>query len=176
MFSGRVTVEKRLNRNDAAIPDPKKLPIRQECPKRNVYSERCTETKHVHCPLRDTPLFFLEDCYMGSATTKSVEPLVLERSSVQESLRHARNRDTVSREIEGETIVVPICRGVGDMDSVFTFNALGSELWKLLEKSRTEEEMASWVAGHFEVSPERALADVQNFLNDLRSAGLISSH
>jgi len=62
------------------------------------------------------------------------------------------------------------------MDSVFTFNSLGTDLWKLLDESRTEEELALWVADHFEVSPERALGDVKSFLEDLRATGLISSN
>ncbi|HTF43251.1 MAG TPA: PqqD family protein, partial [Terriglobales bacterium] len=84
--------------------------------------------------------------------------------------------DSVSREIAGDTIVVPICRGVGDMDSVFTFNSLGTDLWKLLDQSRTEEELAVWVAEHFDVSFERARNDVRSFLDDLRTTGLISSN
>jgi len=113
---------------------------------------------------------------MGSLTTKVAEEQVLERPFVSQAPHYKRNSDTVSREIGGETIVVPICRGVGDMDSVFTFNSLGTDLWKLLDKSHTEEEMALWVTEHFEVSPERALADVRSFLEDLRNAGLVNSH
>lgn len=97
-------------------------------------------------------------------------------SPVPQAPRYKRNSDTVSREIAGETIVVPICRGVGDMDSVFTFNSLGTDLWKLLDESRTEEELALWVADHFEVSPDRARVDVRSFLDDLRTTGLISSN
>ncbi|HMI53589.1 MAG TPA: PqqD family protein [Candidatus Saccharimonadales bacterium] len=91
-------------------------------------------------------------------------------------LRYQRSSDSVSREIAGDTIVVPICRGVGDMDSVFTFNSLGTDLWKLLDQSRTEEELAVWVAEHFDVSFERARDDVRSFLDELRTTGLISSH
>lgn len=105
----------------------------------------------------------------------AVEQQVLERPPVATALRFERNSETVSREIAGETIVVPICRGVGDMDSVFTFNSLGTDLWKLLDKSHTELEMAHWVTEHFEVSPEQALADVRSFLEDLRHAGLVNA-
>ena len=84
-----------------------------------------------------------------------------------------RNSFTVSREIAGETIVVPICAGVGDMEAVYTFNELGGQLWRLLEKSRAPEDLITWVTENFDVSSERASADVNTFLADLREIGLV---
>jgi hypothetical protein len=90
-----------------------------------------------------------------------------------EQPRHTRSMSIVSREIAGETIVVPICRGVGDLDSVYTFNAVGTYLWRLLGESRTEQELAGWVAKNFAVSEDQALVDVRSFLADLGEVGLI---
>jgi hypothetical protein len=84
-----------------------------------------------------------------------------------------RNSSTVSREIAGETIVVPICAGVGDMEAVYTFNELGGQLWRLLEESRAAQDLVDWVIQHFNVSPEVAAADVHAFLDALREIGLI---
>jgi hypothetical protein len=85
-----------------------------------------------------------------------------------------RAADVVSREIAGETVVVPVCRGVGDLDSIFTFNAVGTQLWSLLTERRTEAELTGFVAGKFAVSEEVAQQDVRSFLADLREAGLLS--
>jgi Coenzyme PQQ synthesis protein D (PqqD) len=79
----------------------------------------------------------------------------------------------VSREIAGETVVVPICRGVGDLDFVYTFNALGTQLWGLLEKSRTEPELVAWVAEQYDVDETQAREDVRSFLADLVAVGLV---
>ena len=84
-----------------------------------------------------------------------------------------RNSATVSRQIAGETIVVPICAGVGDMEAVYTFNELGGRLWRLLEERRTAEELITWLALNFEVPPQVAAVDVQSFLADLTEIGLI---
>jgi hypothetical protein len=108
---------------------------------------------------------------------------ILESTHSKESARaltaeqkcHVRSASIVSREIGGETVVVPICRGVGDLDSVYAFNALGTELWRLLAKSRTETELVGWVTQHYAVSEEQALADVQSFLADLREVGLVKT-
>ncbi len=88
-------------------------------------------------------------------------------------VRHARNTAIVSRDVAGETIVVPICRGVGDLDSVYTFNAAGRGLWRLLENGSTAEELANWVAAKYEVDAKQALADVQAYLAELQEIGLI---
>jgi Coenzyme PQQ synthesis protein D (PqqD) len=84
-----------------------------------------------------------------------------------------RNPATVSREIAGETIVVPICAGVGDMEAVYTFNELGGQLWRLLEERRAPEDLVTWVIQNFDVAPETAAADVQRFLADLEEIGLV---
>jgi len=86
-----------------------------------------------------------------------------------------RNSATVSREIAGETIVVPICAGVGDMEAVYTFNELGGQLWRLLAESRAAHDLIDWVIQNFNVSHEIAAGDVHAFLDDLREIGLIET-
>src|ERR1700690_1289805 len=75
-----------------------------------------------------------------------------------------RSTEVVSREIGGEMMVVPICRGVGDLDSIFTFNAVGALLWSELAETRTEEELVGCVVRKFAVDEETAQEDVRCFL------------
>ena len=88
-------------------------------------------------------------------------------------VRHTRNTAIVSREVAGETIVVPMCRGVGDLDSVYTFNPVGRSLWRLLEQGHSAEELADWVATHYEVDAKQAVVDVQSYLSELQEVGLV---
>ena len=88
-------------------------------------------------------------------------------------VRHTRNTAIVSRDVAGETIVVPICRGVGDLDSVYTFNPVGRSLWRLLENHQSVEELANWVATNYEVDANQAFADVQAYLAELQEIGLV---
>ena len=46
-------------------------------------------------------------------------------------------------------------------------------MWTLLAESRTEAELAEFVAQHFAVSAETAQRDVQLFLRELQEAGLL---
>jgi len=93
--------------------------------------------------------------------------------SAQTQVFLVRNPATVSRVIAGETLVVPICAGIGDMEAVYTFNGLGGQLWHLLEQSHAEEDLIAWVTRNYQVAPDVATADVQNFLGDLKEIGLV---
>lgn len=90
-------------------------------------------------------------------------------------VRHIRASAVVSREIAGETLAVPVRHGVGDLDSVYTFNDLGARLWLLLEQGRTSEELAEWVRANYEVTAEQAFADVARFIAELREERLVRS-
>ena len=87
--------------------------------------------------------------------------------------RYVRSSTVVSRQVDGEALVVPIRGGVGDLDSIFSFNALGSDLWALLEKRQSLAEMTEWVVQRYEVAPDQATKDICAFLSDLSQAGLV---
>ena len=84
-----------------------------------------------------------------------------------------RNNCVVSRKIEDETLVVPIRGGVGDLNSIYSLNPLGAELWQLLEKEMSVDEMTRWVVDQYEVTFEQAQTDIGDFLNELLAMGLV---
>src|ERR1700744_5474454 len=103
-----------------------------------------------------------------------LESIGLRMSTGEKSdMRFVRSSDLVSRDIAGETVVVPICRGVGDLDSIFTFNTVGTHVWNLLTEGRSETELTSSVTKRFQVSEYMAQSDVRNFLKDLLGVGLV---
>ncbi len=93
--------------------------------------------------------------------------------AVQEDARFIRNREVVSRQIEGELVIVPIRRGVGDLNSLYTLNSVGSILWDFMTEGHTVPEMVSRVCGEFEVSAKQAQADIHEFLGSLLEEKLI---
>jgi len=88
-------------------------------------------------------------------------------------MRFVRSDTVVTREIGGETIVVPVRGGVGDLAGLFTFNEIATEIWKLLAEGRTVEEVTLWVEERYDVSAEQARADIGGFLEELRQQGLV---
>lgn len=84
-----------------------------------------------------------------------------------------RSRSVVSRVVAGETLIVPVRGKVGDLASIYSFNGTGSLIWQLLDAPRSLSELIAAVEREYEISPERAQKDVTQFLNDMRSVGLV---
>jgi hypothetical protein len=84
-----------------------------------------------------------------------------------------RSRSVVSRVVAGETLIVPVRGKVGDLASIYSFNGTGSLIWQLLDKPRPLAELVDAVEREYEVEPEQAQKDVQQFLNDMLSVGLV---
>jgi hypothetical protein len=93
--------------------------------------------------------------------------------SVQADARFIRNREVVSRQIEGELVIVPIRRGVGDLNSLYTLNSVGSILWEFMTESHTVPEMVNRVCDEFEVTSMQAQADIREFLGSMLEEKLI---
>jgi hypothetical protein len=87
--------------------------------------------------------------------------------------RFERNPQVVSRNIEGELIIVPIRSGVGDLNSLYTLNPVGSVLWEFMNESHTVSEMVTRVCDEFEVSADQAQTDIEAFLDSLLAEQLV---
>jgi hypothetical protein len=84
-----------------------------------------------------------------------------------------RSQSVVSRLIGGETLIVPVRGNVGDLASIYSFNEIGSLLWKLLDVPKDLTELLAAVEQEYDVESERARKDVEHFLTDILSAGLV---
>jgi hypothetical protein len=84
-----------------------------------------------------------------------------------------RSDNVVSRVIAGETLIVPVRRGVADLASLFSFNQVGSTIWEAIEKPRTADELVNLLADSYEVTPEKAREDLEVFLNEAQAAGVV---
>jgi hypothetical protein len=79
----------------------------------------------------------------------------------------------VLREIGGETLIVPIRANAGEIDSIYTLNEIGTEIWRLVDGQTTTAQIAETISTIFNVSPEDAERDTIEFLSTLEVAGLI---
>ncbi len=93
--------------------------------------------------------------------------------AIQTDARFIRNREVVSRQIDGELIIVPIRRGVGDLNSLYTLNSVGSILWDYMTEGHTVPEMVTRVCDEFEVTTDKAQADIQEFLDSMLQEKLV---
>jgi len=88
-------------------------------------------------------------------------------------VRFIRNHEVVSRKIAGELIIVPIRSGVGDLNSLYTLNPVGSVLWDFMNEGHTVPEMVHRVCDEFEVTTAQAQQDIEAFLDSLLAERLI---
>ena len=86
---------------------------------------------------------------------------------------YTKDADVVTRDVAGETIIVPIKSNVGDLNSIFTLNEIGTVIWGLIDGKRSVSEIAKAVSETYEVKPEIAEKDTLEFLNTLQEAGLL---
>jgi len=99
-----------------------------------------------------------------------------DRSMDQASLivqRSDDQRSFVTREIAGETLIVPVTGRAMDLESIYVLNPVASRIWELLRSPTTADRIAGVVAGEFAVTPEHAAGDVAEFLELLSARGLI---
>lgn len=84
-----------------------------------------------------------------------------------------RNPDFLLRQVAGKQVVVPVGSAAGKFPGMLTLNATGAYLWQLLEQEQTRESLTQAVCGRYEVSPEKALADVDRFIENLLPTGAV---
>jgi hypothetical protein len=94
-------------------------------------------------------------------------------TTIVASCRYMQSDRVVARVIAGETLIVPVRGGVGDLASIYSLNELGSFLWRQLHPAKTCEELVSLVLDDYEVTPETAEQDVRIFLDKIKDAGLV---
>jgi hypothetical protein len=86
---------------------------------------------------------------------------------------YVKKTDCVTRQIAGETIIVPIRGQVGDLESIYLLNGVGTRIWELIDGRRGVAEIGGEISKEYEVSQEEASGDMAYFLTSLEKAGLI---
>jgi len=89
------------------------------------------------------------------------------------SVLFIKDNQSVTRSIADETIIVPVRSGVGDLDSIYTLNEVGTAIWKLIDCACSVEQIIKEIGDQYEVETEEAARDVFEFLSLLEAEKLI---
>lgn len=74
----------------------------------------------------------------------------------------------ISREIEGEIILIPITADVADMEEdIFSLNPTGKAIWEKLDGRNTPRNIVDLLLAEFEASREELAEDVVGFMGAL---------
>jgi hypothetical protein len=82
--------------------------------------------------------------------------------------RVARNRETLSAEIDGEVVALDIARG-----ACYGLDPVGARIWAMIETPTAIIRVCEDLMAIYEVDPETCRVDVLDLLSSLRAEGLI---
>ena len=86
-----------------------------------------------------------------------------------------RKKDSiVTRQIAGETLLVPIRSQVADMQNIFALTHSTAEyIWQQLDGKQNLQHIHQGIMDNFQVENQQALSDLQEFISRLLAAGII---
>lgn len=80
---------------------------------------------------------------------------------------YQKNQNFVFRQIDDETLLVPIKDNVGDLGSIYNLNPVAAFVWQNLDGEKTLNDIKELMTGKFEVSEPDAEKDLAEFLGEL---------
>lgn len=85
-----------------------------------------------------------------------------------------RNDAFFLRNVAGSWVVVPVGAAAEKFPGMLTLNESGSFLWELLETEQTIQSLVAALTQRYEVTADRAEADVEKFLKPLLELGAVT--
>jgi len=86
---------------------------------------------------------------------------------------YVRSDAVVSRVIAGETLIVPISKGIGDLASIYSLNPVATTIWEAISRPRSKTEIVQVIAREFDAENTQIERDVELFLGEMESVGLV---
>ena len=84
-----------------------------------------------------------------------------------------KKEEVVSREIAGETILVPVRGKLADMQKIFSLNQTAEYIWQNLSGKKKLNDILEGVLSQFDVSKKEVEKDILEFITELINANLI---
>lgn len=79
-----------------------------------------------------------------------------------------KNPDLVSREIEGEIILLPVFKTSEEANCIYTLNKAGGEVWRLIDGKRKVKEIRKIILEKFAATPEEVDKKLEELIKDLK--------
>ena len=79
----------------------------------------------------------------------------------------------ILRNVAGNNLIVPLDSDTVDFNKMITLNETGTFLWECLSDGQTEDELLESMLSEYEVSKEKAQADIEKFIDSLRNSNIL---
>ena len=86
---------------------------------------------------------------------------------------YQKNQNFVFRQIDDETLLVPIKDNVGDMGSIYNLNQAAAFVWNHLDGHKTLQDIKNLMTDKFDVSDGDAEQDLGDFVAQLEKIDAI---
>ena len=84
-----------------------------------------------------------------------------------------KNENFVFRQIDDETILVPIKDNLGDMGSIYNLNEVGAFIWEQLDGHKTLNDINKMLTDEFDIPEGESEEDLIEFVNQLKEIDAI---
>lgn len=80
-----------------------------------------------------------------------------------------KNQDVVTREIAGETILMPLFKSNEEMNYIYTLNETAAQFWALVDGQASVGEIRAKILEGYEVTEEELDREIEALVTDLES-------
>jgi len=88
---------------------------------------------------------------------------------------YRKKENIVTRQIAGETLLVPIYGDLANMEKIFTLDPVAAFIWDQLDGTKSLKDIREGVIDAFDVKKEEAETDMSEFIDELLKARLIDT-
>lgn len=82
-------------------------------------------------------------------------------------------KDFILRKVSDSYVVVPVGKMTLDFNGIINLNETGAFLFGILQQGAQRDELISKMLEEYDVSPERAAADIDTFLEKVKEADVL---
>lgn len=82
-------------------------------------------------------------------------------------------KDFILRKVADSYVVVPVGKMTLDFNGIINLNETGAFLFGILQQGAQRDELISKMLEEYDVSPERAAADIDTFLEKVKEADVL---
>ena len=90
-------------------------------------------------------------------------------------MTYRKKKNFVTREVAGETLIVPLRGKLADMQHIFALDAVAAFIWANLDGKKDMDRICRDVTEHFETGDRDVTADARDFIQELIEADLIEA-
>ena len=84
-----------------------------------------------------------------------------------------KNADIVSRKIDDEFVLIPVCKRVQDMNCIYTLDEVSGRIWDLIGDKRSVKDIKRKLLTEYDVAPKDLEKDLIETIKEFKKINCI---